>query len=284
MILITTVRELQEALQREKSKGKTIGFVPTMGALHDGHMALIDAARAQCDVVVASIFVNPTQFNESSDLEKYPRTPESDHALLNKHDCDVLFFPSVDEMYPGDTDTSIQMDFNGIDRAMEGAFRPGHFEGVAQVIHRFLDVLAPDAIFMGQKDYQQVRVVELVTEQLNHSTSVVMVPTVRHDDGLAQSSRNLRLLPEHRKKANVIFRTLSWAKEQVSNRAIEEVKAVAMANLTVPGFKPEYFEIIDGQSFEKLEDWDHETIVACTAVWAGEVRLIDNMILRGDRA
>lgn len=280
MIITQTVSEVQQLLDKYRDDKMSIGFVPTMGALHEGHMALIDAARAQCDVVVASIFVNPTQFNEASDLEKYPRTPESDNELLKKHDCDVLFFPSVEEMYPSDTDTSIQMDFNGIDRAMEGEFRPGHFEGVAQVIHRFLDVLAPDAIFMGQKDYQQVRVVQLVTEQLNHRTTVVMVPTVRHEDGLAQSSRNLRLLPEHRKKANVIFRTLSWAKEQVSNRAIEEVKAVAMANLTIPGFKPEYFEIIDGQTFEKLEDWDHETIVACTAVWAGEVRLIDNMILR----
>ncbi len=280
MIIATTLAEIQELLDQSREAGKSIGFVPTMGALHEGHMALVQAAKAQCDIALVSIFVNPTQFNESSDLEKYPRTLESDMELLDLNSCDLLFFPKVDDMYPVGLDTKVNIDFQGIDTAMEGEFRPGHFAGVAEVIHRFLDILHPDQIFMGQKDFQQVRVVRLVTDQLNHATEVVMVPTVRHEDGLAQSSRNLRLDPEIRKKANVLYRTMSWAKEQVGHRSIQEVQEVAMTNLSIPDFRPEYFEIIDGNSLQNITNWDHDFIVVCTAVWAGEIRLIDNMVLK----
>jgi pantoate--beta-alanine ligase len=281
MILITTVDELQSYLGRRHDKGETIGFVPTMGALHEGHMTLIDNARNLTSIVVASIFVNPTQFNENSDLKNYPRTLESDITLLDSRGCDVIFFPSVEEIYPPDLDTSVEMDLTGLDTAMEGKFRPGHFMGVAEVINRFLDIVKPQMIFMGQKDYQQVQLVELVVNHFDYPTQVVMVPTVRHEDGLARSSRNLRLAPEHRQKANVIFRTLSWAKEQVGNRPVNEVIEVAMANLSIPDFKPEYFDIVDGLTLQPVRSWqDHTSIVACTAVWAGEIRLIDNMILR----
>lgn len=281
MILITTVDELQSHLDRLRTDGQTIGFVPTMGALHNGHMALIESGKNICSTVVASIFVNPTQFNESSDLTNYPRTLEIDLKLLEDNRCDIVFFPSVDEVYPKNLDTSAEMDFKGLDTAMEGQFRPGHFAGVAEVIHRFLNILKPDVIFMGQKDYQQVKLVELVAVQLNHKTVVNMVSTVRHEDGLAQSSRNLRLEPQHRKKANVIYRALSWAKEQVGNRPVKEVIDVAMTNLSIPDFKPEYFDIINGETLLPIDTWEnHESIVACTAVWAGEIRLIDNMVLR----
>lgn len=280
MIIATNVSEIQELLDHHKKAGRSIGFVPTMGALHEGHMALVTAAKDNCDIALVSIFVNPTQFNESSDLEKYPRTLEQDMSLLDENGCDVLFFPKVHEMYPDGLDTKVKIDFQGIDKAMEGEFRPGHFAGVAEVIHRFLDILRPDQIFMGQKDYQQVRVVKLVTDQLNHSTEVVMVPTVRHEDGLAQSSRNLRLDPQIRKKANVLFRTMSWAQEQVGHRSVQEVKEVAMTNLAIPDFKPEYFEIIDGHTLKPIDNWESDFIVVCTAVWAGDIRLIDNMILK----
>lgn len=281
MILSTTVQEIQDLIKQKKQEGLTVGFVPTMGALHNGHMSLIEHSNKHSDVTLCSIFVNPTQFNETSDLVHYPRTLESDMKLLGEHNCQLVFFPTVTEMYPPGLDTEIEMDFQGIDTAMEGEFRPGHFAGVAQVIHRFLEILQPDHIYMGQKDFQQVRVVEMVTEQHNHSTEVVMVPTVRHEDGLAQSSRNLRLTEENRAKSNVIFRVLSWAKEQVGNRPIKEVRDVAMANLSIPNFRPEYFDIIDGHTFQPIENWkESDYIVACTACWAGEIRLIDNMILK----
>lgn len=241
MILITTVQEVQSYLNNLREEGKTIGFVPTMGALHEGHMSLIQDSNDGSDITLCSIFVNPTQFNESSDLVHYPRTLEQDLTLLEKNGCDIVFFPSVDEMYPADLDTKVNLDFQGVDKAMEGEFRPGHFAGVAEVIHRFLQILSPHHIYMGQKDFQQVRVVQMVTEQLNHHTEVRMVTTVRHEDGLAQSSRNLRLTDSHRAKANVIFRTLSWAKEQVGHKSIREVQEVAMANLAIPDFRPEYF-------------------------------------------
>jgi pantoate--beta-alanine ligase len=280
MIIITTVQEVRDFLAPLR-KSKSLGFVPTMGALHEGHMALIDTSVKENDYTICSIFVNPTQFNQKEDLIKYPRLLEKDLELLDKHDCDMVFFPKVDEMYPADLDTSVEMDYKGIDKAMEGEFRPGHFAGVAQVIKRFLDILEPSVIYMGQKDYQQVALVRLVQETFNLSVRVGMVPTVRHEDGLAQSSRNLRLTPVHRQKANVIFRTLTWAREQVKNRPIKEVEEVAMANLAIPGFRPEYFTLVNGDTLDPISDWsDAKHIVACTAVWAGDVRLIDNMTLR----
>lgn len=281
MILITTIKEVRDLLEGHRQNGKTIGFIPTMGALHGGHMTLVEHSVRENDITVTSIFVNPTQFNESSDLKHYPRTLEHDLKLLEEANCQMVFFPSVDEMYPPGLNTKVDLDYKGIDGSMEGEFRPGHFPGVAEVINRFLDILEPDRIYMGQKDYQQVRVVHLVTEQLGHSTEVRMVPTVRQEDGLAQSSRNLRLTGENRKKANVIFRTLAWAKEQVGQKPIEEVRRVAMENLAIPNFRPEYFEIIDGETLLPIANWsDNEFIVACTACWAGDIRLIDCMILR----
>jgi len=279
MILITTVKDLHQHYACVKGDRK-IGFTPTMGALHNGHMSLIKRSVEENDLTACSIFVNPTQFNQKEDLVKYPRTLEADLQLLEENGCDIVFFPSVVEMYPEGLDTKVDMDYKGIDQAMEGEFRPGHFAGVAEVVKRLMDIVKADHIYMGQKDYQQVALIRLVTETFDLPTKVVMCDTVRHEDGLAQSSRNVRLTPENRQKANVIFRTLSWAKEQVGNRSLAEVQEVAMKNLAIPNFKPEYFTIVDGKTLETLTDWNAESIVACTAVWAGEVRLIDNMVLR----
>lgn len=280
MILVTTVKDLDLLLEPHRSS-KKIGFTPTMGALHGGHMSLIELSNERTDITVCSIFVNPTQFNQKDDLVKYPRTLESDLALLEKYGCDIVFFPGVEDVYPPGLETKVDMDYKGIDQAMEGEFRPGHFAGVAEVVKRFLDLVRPSEIFMGQKDYQQVALIRLVVDTFDIPTEVIMCPTVRHEDGLAQSSRNLRLDPAIRKKSNVIFRTLSWAKEQVANRPIQEVVNVAMENMSIPHFRPEYFTIVDGTSLDILTDWNADSIVACTACWAGDVRLIDNMVLKG---
>lgn len=281
MMLSTTIEETQDLLDQVRQSGRTIGFTPTMGALHKGHAALIQSSVETSDYTICSIFVNPTQFNESADLELYPRTLEKDMALLEENGCDLIFFPHVEQMYPADINTKVELDYEGMLESMEGKYRPGHFPGVAEVINRFLDILKPDFIYMGQKDYQQVRLVQMVAEQLDHNTEVIMVSTVRHEDGLAQSSRNLRLPPEIRKKASVIYRALSWAKEQVGHKSIKEVKRVAMENMSIPDFKPEYFEIINGRTLQPIDDWtESDHIVACTACWAGDNRLIDCMILR----
>lgn len=282
MFLFKRIYSLQQFLAAVVDKRGSVGFVPTMGALHEGHLALVEEALRQHDCVVCSIFVNPTQFNDKQDLEKYPRTPEKDIELLEKVGCHVLFMPEVEEIYPPDRDKSADFDFGDLDKLMEGAFRPGHFAGVAQVIQRLLDIVQPDSIYMGQKDYQQTVVVHRLLEQLQSPVQLIVHETVREADGLAMSSRNVRLEPEMRTKANIIYDTLLQAKEMVGKHASPQaIQKFAMENLAIPGFKPEYFEIVDGHSLRSLSQIDGaDKIVACTAVWAGDVRLIDNMILK----
>ena len=280
MVLIETSRELQKVLNKYRIAGKTIGFTPTMGALHSGHISLIDASTAKADITVCSIFVNPTQFNQSSDLKKYPRTLDSDQALLTNADCDVLFFPSVDEVYPKDLDTDVKLDLKGLDRKMEGEFRPGHFKGVAQVVKRLLDLVQPDYIFMGQKDFQQFSIIDYMLNKLKIPTQLVVCPTARDGDGLAMSSRNLRLLPHIRERAGIIHNTLTWAKEKLDTLSVKQIENEAMERMNITDFRPEYFEIINGRTLKPITYAGNcHYVVACTAVWAGEVRLIDNMIL-----
>lgn len=282
MFLFKRIYPLQQLLATVSDKRGTIGFVPTMGALHEGHLAIVQHAMQQHDCVVCSIFVNPTQFNDEQDLKKYPRTPEKDIELLEKVGCHVLFMPDVEEIYPPDYDQTMQIDFGELDKRMEGAFRPGHFAGVAQVIRRLLYIVQPDSIYMGQKDYQQTLVVRHLLEQLQSPVQLVVHETVREADGLAMSSRNVRLEPEIRAKANVIYDTLLQVKEMVSKHASPQaIQKFALRNLAVPGFEPEYFEVVDGDTLKPLPQLNGaEHVVACTAVWAGDVRLIDNMILK----
>lgn len=282
MLLFKKVKDLQAHLHKIHSEGKTIGFAPTMGALHQGHLSLIRQCKQREDYSVCSIFVNPTQFNEVADLEKYPRTIEKDIELLTSVDNDVLFMPSVKEVYPPDLQTVVNLDFGPLAKVMEGAHRPGHFEGMAQVVNRLMDIVGPDRIYMGQKDFQQFTIVQSMIQQLAKRTELVVCPIIREADGLAMSSRNLRLLAEEREQAPLLHQMLCFAKEQMHSLSPTEIKDKVMTELSRPSsFKPEYFEIADGYTLQSIEDFSaHDYVVACTAVWAGEVRLIDNMILK----
>lgn len=281
MLIFKKVADLQAWLNAERARGRSIGFAPTMGALHDGHLDLVRLAKRAGDLAVASIFVNPTQFNDPRDLEKYPRTPEKDAALLLSADCDTLFMPPVEEVYPPGLDVTIRLDFKQLDKVMEGEFRPGHFTGMATVVHRLLDIVQPQRLYMGQKDFQQLTIVRDMIRQLNLSVELVMCPTRRESDGLAMSSRNTRLAPEMRAAAPVIFQTLTWAKTAFERRQAAEIQAEAMKKLNEAGLRPEYFDLVDGVSLLPVKNWNESGfVVACTAAFAGEVRLIDNFILK----
>lgn len=281
MLLFKKVADLQTWLNTERAKGERIGFAPTMGALHDGHLELIRMAKRDGCLAVASIFVNPTQFNDPKDLEKYPRLPEKDTALLLSADCDALFMPPVEEVYPPGLNLTIDLDFRQLDKVMEGKFRPGHFKGMATVVHRLLDIVQPQRLYMGQKDFQQLSIVRDMIRQLQMPVELVMCPTMREPDGLAMSSRNMRLRPELRAIAPMIHRTLQWAKTEFEKRSAGEVQAEAMQRLATAGLKPEYFDIVDGISLLPVQHRaDSNFVVACAAAFAGEVRLIDNLVLK----
>ncbi|MCE7922762.1 MAG: pantoate--beta-alanine ligase [Haliscomenobacteraceae bacterium CHB4] len=282
MLLFKKVADLQSWLDSQRAKGDKIGFAPTMGALHDGHLELIRMAKRDGCLAVASIFVNPTQFNDPKDLEKYPRLPEKDAALLLGAHCDALFMPPVEEVYPPGIELTIELDFRQLDKVMEGVFRPGHFKGMATVVKRLLDIVQPQRLYMGQKDFQQLSIVRDMIRQLQLPVELVMCPTVREADGLAMSSRNMRLTPEMRTIAPVIHKTLQWAKKELEARPATEIGAEAMQRLSEAGLQPEYFDIVDGISLLPVARWaGSDFIVACTAAFAGEVRLIDNLVLKG---
>ena len=275
------VKSLQKFLQKERKKGKSIGFVPTMGALHKGHISLIDESIENSDLTVCSIFVNPTQFNDPKDLKKYPKTFKTDRKLLIDAGCDVVFKPPVNEIYPSAGDADFQIDLKGLDRMMEGQHRPGHFKGVVQVVKRLLDIVEPDHLYMGQKDFQQCAIISLLLQTMNSHTKLIICPTIREENGLAMSSRNLRLTKEQRADAGIIFKTLQWAKTRVFDSKPTEILNGAMKQLTNEVFKAEYFQIVDGKSLQAIDSFEgHEIVVACTAVWVGGVRLIDNLRLK----
>lgn len=281
MWIFKQVADLQFKIAQLREEGKTVGFVPTMGALHLGHISLLEAATT--DVRVCSIFVNPRQFNDPNDLEKYPRTLESDTALLlESESCDILFIPPVEEVYPSSLMLQ-QFDFGHLAGVMEGEFRPGHFDGMALVVHRLLAIVRPDILYMGQKDFQQVSIVAAMLFQLDSNIKLVVVPTLREKDGLAMSSRNVRLTPEERTKAPLIFELLSQAKAAILHGTpIPEVLAKAQAELSnVDGFNPEYIVVVDGKSLQPiLNIQDTDYAVLCIATWLGKVRLIDNILIK----
>ena len=280
-----TVADLQKRLDKERAKGRTIGFTPTMGALHDGHGALVKLSLERNDVAVVSVFVNPTQFNEKTDLDSYPRTLKSDEKLLKKVGKVIIFAPSPAEVYPKGLNTKVKVDLGGIDEQMEGAFRPGHFEGVVQVVKRLLDIVNPTQLFMGQKDFQQFSIIQKMIDELDLSTKLVVVPIQRQEDGLAMSSRNVRLLPDDKARAVVIYKTLKAIKRKKSKLTPKECIEYAMKRCDLDGFRPEYFDIADGYTLKPIKSWDkHEYVVCCCAVWAGDVRLIDNLIMKKPRS
>lgn len=278
---ITSVIGLNRILSAYRKQGLSIGFVPTMGALHQGHLSLVEKARKKNDIVVCSVFVNPTQFNNAGDLAKYPRTLKKDAQMLKSAGCHILFAPAVDEIYPPGLDTEVHFSFKGLDKMMEGKFRPGHFKGMAQVVKRLLDLVAPDDLYMGQKDFQQFTIVAHMLKTLKLPTRLVVCPILREENGLAMSSRNERLSADLRSRAALIYKTLKAAKPKLKTMDVREIEKWALQKMRVPDFNPEYFSIVDGYSLKPVKDFHaHDYIVACTAIWAGDVRLIDNMIFK----
>ena len=280
MEIIRAASELKTRIAALKEAGKAIGFVPTMGALHEGHLSLVKEAAGHSDVVVMSIFVNPNQFNNASDLERYPRDLQKDAALLEGTACELLFVPSVKEVYP-EPDQRV-FDFGDLDKVMEGKFRPGHFNGVAQVVSRLFDLVAPHKAFFGEKDFQQLAVVRAMVRQLNYPVEIVPCPIVREADGLAMSSRNMLLSTLQRKNAPQIALTLSESCNFAATHSVAETKQqVVDAINAVPELEVEYFEIVDGNSLQAVGSWEESSyVVGCIAVFAGEVRLIDNVIYK----
>ena len=281
MKILKRVSGLQGHLKKEKSKKKKIGFVPTMGALHAGHMSLVTHSVLENDVTVTSVFVNPTQFNQKDDLEKYPRDLKKDATLLKDHDNDFLFAPSISQIYPKDIQTKVDLDISHLTQSMEGPNRPGHFEGVVQVVYRLLEIVKPDSLYMGQKDFQQFTIIDYMINALKIKTKLRVIPIARDTDGLALSSRNVRLSKKLRPSCNVLYNTLLYAHSKIGKMKVSTIEKKAMDKLRLPSFKPEYFSIMDGHTLQPVKDAaQHDYIVACTAVWVGKVRLIDNMILK----
>ena len=258
----------------------SIGFVPTMGALHNGHISLIQTARAENELVIGSIFVNPTQFTEQSDFEKYPSSVEADLFKLEKAGCDVLFLPSVADMYPNGSSPTRQYDLGLLDTILEGKFRPGHFQGVCQVVQRLLEIIAPGKLYLGQKDFQQCLVLKKMISLLDIETSVIICPTQREPDGLALSSRNSRLAPTETDKASYLYRALQSIKENLKEGDLGQLQRNAQEILTQQGFKVEYVAIANTHTLEIMQNWDGKSaLVALVAAYSNEVRLIDNLLL-----
>jgi pantoate--beta-alanine ligase len=277
MKLIHTIIELQAELSPFRSAGKKIGLVPTMGALHEGHASLVKQCVSHNDVSVVSVFVNPTQFNDMSDLEKYPRTLSADCDLLESCGATFVFAPSVEEVYPvPDTRT---FSFAPLDTVMEGKYRPGHFNGVCQVVSRLFEIVQPDRAYFGEKDFQQLAIIRQMVRQMHYPLEIVGCPIVREQDGLALSSRNARLSVTERQNALAISRTLAESCVFAKTHTVEETcDFVEQAIENAPGLRLEYFELVDGNTLQSISNWNETTYpVGCITVFCGEVRLIDNI-------
>lgn len=277
MKIYTTKTELLNQLSMVKIQGKTLGFVPTMGALHNGHISLVEKSNQQSDYTVVSIFVNPTQFNNPDDLERYPRTLEKDINILKETGCQCVFAPKVDEMYPK-TDNR-QFDFAGLDSVMEGKFRKGHFNGVAQIVSKLFEIVKPDKAYFGQKDFQQLVIIKNLTTQLGLPVEIVPCPIIREANGLAMSSRNELLGNKIRKEAGVIFNTLKNAVNLSNEKSVDEIKDY-VKNIFERNhdFDLEYFEIVDDETLQPIDSWaKRQNTYGCIAVYTENIRLIDNI-------
>lgn len=280
MIIFKKVADISQYLMR-KSSNQTIGFVPTMGALHVGHLSLVRNAKSNQNLTVCSIFVNPTQFNDKNDFEKYPTTIDQDISLLIAEGCDVLFLPSVEEMYPSGTNIEHNYDFGELENIFEGAFRKGHFNGVAQVVSRLFSIIKPHHLYLGQKDFQQCLVIKKLLEFEQQSIQLHICPTLREPDGLAMSSRNLRLNDAQRKLAGVIYQCLVSIASKKEIDSFEKVKKECLELLADKGFVTDYVALANAQNLAQLEDYDNNSpMVALIAAKIGDVRLIDNLLLQ----
>ena len=274
-----TKESMMAFLEEKRGKG-TIGFVPTMGALHEGHLSLVRRSVKENDCTVVSVFVNPTQFNNPEDLKTYPRTLDADVELLKGTGCDLVFAPSVEEMYPEPDQRTF--DFGDLETVMEGAMRPGHFNGVGQVVSRLFDYVRPDRAYFGMKDFQQVAVIKKLVELLNMNVEIVSCDIIREKDGLAKSSRNLLLTPEHREIAPLIHQAMKQAVAEHQTQTVKETiqKTIDVINES-PLLEVEYFSIVNDRTLQPIEKWEEAmSPVGCIAVQAGEVRLIDNIVFK----
>jgi pantoate--beta-alanine ligase len=282
MILFKKAADLRKWLAVQREKQYSVGFVPTMGALHKGHISLIEASKKKDSITVSSIFVNPTQFNDPKDFEKYPITLETDIELLEEAGCDVLLLPGAKEIYPNGIKPILHYRLGHVESVLEGKFRPGHFQGVCMVVHRLLEIIQPDNLFLGQKDYQQCMVITKLIELIKQEKiiNVNICPTLREADGLAMSSRNMRLNDQERKKAATIFQCLQLVKGKIAAGTLSALKEEARSVLEQDGFKVDYFEIADTNDLSIINDWDgKQKLVVTVAAFMNEVRLIDNILL-----
>lgn len=278
MKVLRTVGELRQAMESHRNAGKTIGLVPTMGALHAGHLSLMERSCRDNDITVASIFVNPTQFNNATDLKTYPRTEEKDCALLEKAGVDYAFVPSVEEIYP-EPDTRV-FDLGEVAEVMEGAMRPGHFNGVAQIVSRLFSYVNPTRAYFGEKDFQQIAVIRRMAQLEGFDFEIIACPIVREADGLALSSRNVRLTPEQRQIAPAIHRTLARSLDMTRDKSVGEVKQWVKEEIDrQPFMTTEYYEIVNPLTMQATDSWmtPDGPAVGCVTVYCGDVRLIDNI-------
>ncbi len=279
MLILHKISEVKDFLSKEKLSGKSIGFVPTMGALHEGHLELVKRSVSENGLTAVSIFVNPIQFNNPEDLAKYPRTLESDVEKLKPTGCDLVFAPSAEEMYPEPDNT--YFDFGNLDKVMEGQFRPGHFRGVAVVVKKLFEIIEPDNAYFGEKDYQQLAIIKRMVQMLDLPVRIVPCPIVREADGLAMSSRNMRLTPEAREAAPAIYKSMVDACDDYSWFTPQGISGLVSTYIELnPELRVEYAQVVDTITLQPLIEWnDASHAILCVAVFAGDIRLIDNLLI-----
>ena len=277
MVIVHNINELKDFLKEKRLLGRKIGFVPTMGALHEGHLSLVRQCKQEVGFCVVSIFVNPTQFNDKIDFRTYPRTLKTDCKLLEAAECDCVFVPAKKVMYP-EPDTRV-FNLGRVAQVMEGIYRPNHFNGVAQIVSKLFDLVSPDYAYFGEKDFQQIAVIRKIVKQLKMRIILMTCSTVREADGLAMSSRNVRLTPEQRRIAPAIARTLEESRRLMPSKSVHEVEEWVKTTLNnKPYLRVEYFCIVDGHSLRSIREWrDSKFPIGCIAVFCGDVRLIDNV-------
>ncbi len=281
MIILKYAADVISQLKKLRLTKSSTGFVPTMGALHKGHISLVEKSKEICEITICSIFINPTQFNNADDLKKYPVTLENDIYLLEKNGCDILFIPGVSEIYPEGTTLKKHFDLGYLQSILEGKFRPGHFQGVCQVVCRLLQITNPTHLFIGQKDYQQCMVIKRLLELENFNIELIISPTLRKKSGLAMSSRNLRLNKQQKEQAAEIYKTLLILQQKIKPGSLQYLKKEAEEYLITKNFKPDYIEIAEADNLKTVNQWNGLTeLVALVAAFIGDVRLIDNILLK----
>lgn len=278
MKTITKKQDLISEIDSLKATGKSIGFVPTMGALHAGHMSLVNRAVNENDCCVVSVFVNPTQFNNPTDLEKYPRNLQHDEEMLRAAGCSIVFSPSPEEMYNAEEmNSTFEFDFGGLDQVMEGKYRPGHFNGVVQVVSKLFSLVRPDRAYFGEKDFQQLAIIHRMVKLMNFPVKIVDCPIVREESGLALSSRNERLNTQQRENAVKISEVLFESRNFVPEKSVNELIRWVIDSINkVEGLEVEYFEIVDAATLQAIDKWN-DNCVGCITIYCGDVRLIDNI-------